>query len=183
MSVLRGVGVGAAVLVAATNPYFGLRLAKSISRYYRYKKWRDFSQAIHYLDERGYVEVLARDKTGRLKVKITEYGKSIIKDFEISEMKLDRSGPWDGKWRIVMFDVPIQLNNSRLAFTEKLKELGFMMVQKSVWVCPYKCEEQIRVLRKFYGIEQFVTLIVADDVEDQYQWQLKFNKISLSNQL
>jgi len=174
-SILRGIGIGGLILLAATSPYFGLQVIKEIKYHYRKKKWRDFYKSVHYLGKRGLVQILGETNDGHLKIKLTKAGESIIMACDIDELRLDKSKPWDGKWRIVIFDVPVSKNKARLAFAERLRQVGFMMVQKSVWVCPHECDNEVSILRKFYNIEGFVTILKSDDIEDEYSWRRKFN--------
>ncbi len=72
--------------------------------------------------------------------------------------------PWDGKWRIVMFDVPNEKSNERNIFRQRLKSLGFQMLQKSVFVIPYPCEEELSRLCRRLKLQSYVNIIVADSV-------------------
>ena len=47
-----------------------------------------------------------------------------------------RNEPWDGKWRMVIYDLPCKQNNKRNYLRKKLIELGFGCYQKSVYVTP-----------------------------------------------
>ena len=44
--------------------------------------------------------------------------------------------PWDKKWRIVGFDIKENNRNFRNRLREKLKELGFQRLQRSIWISP-----------------------------------------------
>ncbi|MBL7159881.1 CRISPR-associated endonuclease Cas2 [Candidatus Microgenomates bacterium] len=48
-----------------------------------------------------------------------------------------RKKPWGGKWLMVIFDIPEKNSSARKALREKLKELGFGMLQRSVWISPH----------------------------------------------
>ena len=86
---------------------------------------------------------------------------------EIIPLKNLSDKPWDGLWRIVIFDIAQLKNLQRNAFRGKLKELGFVSLQKSVWVHPYSCHDEIVLLREFFGLSQKeVRLITADDIEN-----------------
>ena len=175
ISILKGIGIAGLVLIAVSNPFFGLQAVRAIKRNYQKKNWRSVYHSVRHLDKRGFVKILGETPDGQLKVQITKLGESIIKSCAIDGIKLDKAKPWDGRWRIVIFDVPVSKNQARRAFAEKLNQLGFVMIQKSVWICPFECDEQIYVLRKFYEIEKFVTILKSDDVEDDHAWRRKWN--------
>ena len=52
---------------------------------------------------------------------------------------------WDGKWTVLMFDMPTQETNKRLRLVHILKRIGFVQVQMSCYVFPY----DILALEKF----------------------------------
>ena len=162
------------VAVAATSPYFGLNLMRGLKKHYAKKTWRKFYHSLNYLDRRGYVKILGV-KNDKIEIKITRKGESVLELVDIDSMKLPRDQQWDGKWKVVIFDVPNNKNHCRSAFTDKLKELGFVMVQKSVWAYPLECYKEIMILRKFYEIEKYVTYFEAVEIEDELHWRGKFN--------
>jgi len=55
---------------------------------------------------------------------------------------------WDGKWFIVVFDVPEVERNKRNFLRKFLNEIGFFLYQQSVYVFPYECEEEIKLVKR-----------------------------------
>jgi phenylacetic acid degradation operon negative regulatory protein len=53
---------------------------------------------------------------------------------------------WDGRWRLVLFDVPITQNSHRKQLRRYLRDKGFGYLQNSVWITPDSLEEERRVL-------------------------------------
>lgn len=178
VGVLKALALTGLVLVAASSPYFGLGLIKGFKKRGDRREWKKFYASLDYLNRRGYVKLLGREGE-KIKVKITRSGEDVIKSFEIDKIYLKKQESWDGKWRVIIFDVPIEKNPKRRAFTDKIKELGFIMIQKSVWAYPHECYEEIMLLRKFYGIQKFVSYFEAIEIEDEREWRGRFN---LANQ-
>jgi len=162
------------VALSATSPYFGLNLIKGFEKYNDKKAWRKFYHSLYYLNRRGYVKILDSDN-GNVRVKITNRGETIVKELDIDALTLKELDNWDGKWRIIIFDVPNTKSKNRLAFTERIKSLGFIMIQKSVWAYPVECYEEVMILRKFYEIEKYVTYLEVIEVEDEINWRGKLN--------
>ena len=75
-----------------------------------------------------------------------------------------RYGKWDKKWRIVIFDIPEELHKNRNQFRAKLKNLGFYMLQKSVFVIPYPCEKELGYICRNLKIGDYVDVILAESV-------------------
>src|SRR3989338_10374714 len=53
------------------------------------------------------------DKNGQTIVKITKKGESRLRAFDIELMKIKKPSRWDGKWRLVMFDIPMRFTKGR----------------------------------------------------------------------
>lgn len=174
INVLKGIAMTSTVLLSASNPYFGLRLIKNWRKYSNKDEWRRFYLSLNYLRRRGYVRILNRTNDG-IKVEITRLGRKEVANVNIDELMLPANQKWDGKWRLVIYDVPNKKNKNRLAFAEKLKTLGFIMVQKSVWAYPFECYKEVMILRKFYEIERYVAYLEAIEIEDELDWRGKFN--------
>jgi phenylacetic acid degradation operon negative regulatory protein len=86
------------------------------------------------------------------------FGRSLLKYHK------QRRGKWDGKWRIVIFDIPQELHKNRNYFRNKLRALGFYMVQKSVFVFPYPCGDELGPICGRLQIGDYVDLILAESV-------------------
>ncbi|MDP4000846.1 MAG: hypothetical protein Q8P83_01250 [bacterium] len=109
--------------------------------------------------------------TGETEIKLTKKGKEKILIYKLETIKLDRTKKWDKKWRIVIFDIPEEFKHARRAFMYKLKEIGFVSLQKSVFITPYPCEDEIEFLKDVYLIKSYVSVIIAEkvDKEDKYR--------------
>ena len=80
--------------------------------------------------------------------------------FDLSSENKD----WDGKYRLVLFDIPEKNRVVRDNFRNKLKQLGFIGWQQSVWVGKV---DITRVMRKFlnkYGLSDYVLVIETEDL-------------------
>jgi phenylacetic acid degradation operon negative regulatory protein len=53
---------------------------------------------------------------------------------------------WDGRWRMVLFDVPTGQNAQRERLRRYLRDKGFGYLQNSVWITPDSLEEERRIL-------------------------------------
>jgi DNA-binding transcriptional regulator PaaX len=79
---------------------------------------------------------------------------------------IKRPKKWDGKWRIVSFDIAQARRFARTQLRHTLQEIGFERLQDSVWVFPYDCEELITLLKADYGLGKEVLYIIADSIEN-----------------
>lgn len=56
------------------------------------------------------------------------------------------SREWDGRWRIVLFDVPMAQNTHRERLRRYLRDKGYGCLQNSVWITPDSNEAERHVL-------------------------------------
>ena len=54
---------------------------------------------------------------------------------------------WDGKWRVVIFDIREKRRLIRQKLRTLLSGAGMVRLQDSVWVHPYPCDEFVALLR------------------------------------
>lgn len=178
--ILMGFLTVGAIYVAASSPYFALYLSRNLRRALGRKgspKKKDprFENTFYYLKRRGYLNIeqeghqvhISLSKKGRKRA-----GKYLIDDLEIKKFK-----KWDGRYRIVIFDIPNLTNLKRNAFRGKLKELGFYCLQRSVWVCPYDCKKEIDLLREFFGLTEKEMKFIIGKIENDIPLQ-KFFKLT-----
>ncbi len=72
---------------------------------------------------------------------------------------------WDGKWRIMMFDIPEDNRPLRDAVRRQIKLLGMIQLQKSVWAHKYECLQQFRSLVDAYGGKGDIVYVRAEEIE------------------
>ncbi len=152
------------VCLAARSPYFVPNLVRDLKRWQKYKK-KNLSSAFYRLKKEGCLVI--EKKNHRTYIRLTEKGRKKAGWLQIDSLKIKKPKKWDGKWRLVFFDISQLKTLMRNLFREKLKELGFRPFQKSVWVCPYKCQDEIDLLRDFFGLnKKEVCLITTEYIEE-----------------
>jgi phenylacetic acid degradation operon negative regulatory protein len=70
------------------------------------------------------------------------------------------SRKWDGRWRLVIFDIPLAQNAHRTRLRRWLRDKGFGCLQGSVWITPNSVEEERQILAG--GNVDVRTLILLD---------------------
>lgn len=165
--------------MAASNPMFAMNLPKHISKILeerdKSKKREKLFRALSYLRSRKFAEI--RDlPDDRSEIRITSAGQEFIGIADLDKLEIEKPTVWDKKFRLVIFDVPKHKHNARTAFARKLKEMGFYMIQKSVWVHPFDCTNEVVCLRNIFEIEPYVKVVLADALEGDYKIR-KFFKL------
>lgn len=108
-------------------------------------------------------------------VEITQDGIKQALSYKLNQMKVKTPKKWDGKWRVIIFDVAEKNRKRRNQFRTSLQNLNFCKLNKSVWVHPYPCFEEIEFLRQISGIGNNVTYILAERLETSEQLHTRFN--------
>ncbi|MBI2113050.1 MAG: hypothetical protein HYT50_00510 [Candidatus Wildermuthbacteria bacterium] len=138
-------------VLAAQSPYFWLRVYKrwfaGESLGFREPQIRD---AFRYLRSKRFIEFQTHNH--QIYMRLTEEGKKAAHKFQINTLAIFVPKQWDGKWRLIIFDIPEVLKVKREAFRGKLREFGFYRLQKSIWVFPYSCAKEIMLLREFFAL-------------------------------
>lgn len=109
-----------------------------------------------YMERRGYVK-----RTGNTYV-LTRKGTKFLTERELWELSIATPNYWNGKWHLVLFDIPVDKRKRRDVFRLHMKELGFILYQDSVWVYPYPCENIVRQISDFYNLSNCVSFAVAE---------------------
>src|SRR3989344_1903131 len=124
------------------------------------------NQEIKRLQKRSLVEII-KNKKGVSVIKLTKDGKAKLRRYQIDNLKIEKPISWDGKWRIIIFDIPISKNNERFLLRKKMKEIGFYKLQNSVFIHHYPCFEIVKYLRDYFGVAAEVEYIEANSLESQ----------------
>lgn len=160
--VLNWLAMAGVIYVAASSSYFILNVMREFKKRKRYPKKRTYNTFYQLLKE-GCIEIGKRNH--QIYIALTEKGRRKAGRFQINNLEIKKPKKWDGKWRLVIFDISQRLK--REAFRGKLKELGFWPLQKSVWVNPYDCKDEIELLREFFGLSnREVQIIIAEKIEN-----------------
>ncbi|MFA6077798.1 MAG: CRISPR-associated endonuclease Cas2 [Candidatus Paceibacterota bacterium] len=90
------------------------------------------------------------------------------------EGELPKPKKWDGKWRIVIYDLKEERKLLREKLRRTLESFGFLKLQDSVWVYPYDCEDLITLMKADFKIGKDVLYIIADKIENDQALKRKF---------
>lgn len=124
-----------------------------------------YERTFYHLKDQGYLEEV-ENKTYKLS------NKGLFKIFSFRKKE-----KWDRKWRILTFDIPEKIKYKRDFFRNKIRELGFKYIQKSVWICPWDISEEIEYLIDYLDIHENVFYFISDAVVNENdlknQWNLK----------
>ena len=169
--VLKAIALSGAVIVAAGSPYFGMRVAGVFKKELERKKWIEFYRAMNSLKYKKRLHV-TQNPDGTYNLEITQIGQNTVERYDLDNLKIEKPGEWDGGWRVISFDIPSGKKVARQNFLDKLKELGFIMLHKSVWIHPFECRKELAVIAKAFEIEPYVYSFVAYEFAGNKNYKL-----------
>ena len=121
---------------------------------------RKILRALRFLLKQGYIELAPSE--AHLVPQITEEGgKRLDSIFPVYQ----KERPWDEKFYLVNYDIPVGKNSQRDALRLFLKSLGCVMLQSSVWLTPYN---PLEVLSKFVEQKGLADSVVVSILLDEW---------------
>lgn len=128
-------------------------------------------QLVNELKRQELVDV-TKDKKNYL-FQLTVKGIHRLQQAEIEALPIPVPANWDGKWRLVMFDIPAHRSESRYVLTSNLRRLRFKMIQKSFWVYPYPCFDIVEKIITHANLQGYVSLAEISRIDASTERQLK----------
>lgn len=106
----------------------------------------------------GYFEISKRNN--KKFFKLTPRGLNFIELLRFGAGKMN----WDKRWRILIFDIPEKQRRKRDALRQKLNELNFYQLQKSVWITPFPLPAEFTDFLTKKRVHRFLFSITADGI-------------------
>ncbi len=177
--ILMGLLTAGAVMIALSGG--SRRLTPGML--FRELGWSDASKikrsriSFYHLRSAGLISVDHRK--GMVHVSLTKEGarraEALAAMEEIRGLGKGKRKSWDGRWRIVMFDVPSERRLARDAFRKLLVRAGFVQLQKSVWVSPHDVSKDVAFLKDFFKLsDDECRLITSSDIGDDRALRTRF---------
>lgn len=168
--IIGTVAFAGVIAVAALAP--GLANAFGKSKYLRQRLYQARNR-VSVMIKSGYLLIEERD--GKKYLRLTEKGENFAALMHEGKLAPKKPKRWDGKWRMLIFDIPERRRGIREQIRTALITLGFIRLQDSVWVFPYDCEDYILVLKAECKIGKDVLYVIADHIENDRHLRRHFS--------
>lgn len=156
------------------SPRRQFAVARELAHEWRAINRSNLKRSIASLYESKIVEE-KRHADGTITLILTKKGKRQALRFNVEKMKVVTPKRWDGKWRIVIYDIPERLRRLRGELHAQLHMLGFHELQHSVFVHPFPCEKEIEFLVELYDARKYVRFIVADSIDNEFHLRTRYS--------
>jgi len=142
-----------------------------------FDEWKKFNPAylrrtIRRLEKQKLVRIV--QKENKINVEITKNGKKKVLKYALNELELKKPNVWDGKWRVIIYDIPKKSKHLQNLIRETLQRLEFIPLQNSVYLSPFPCEKEIEFLREFYGLGKEIKLLLVEKLENEKAYRKYF---------
>jgi len=134
-----------------------------LKKYFKNLSRAQFDQLIYRLKKNNYIK--AKSLKGGKAIMLTKKGldKAIRASFKIEAQKREKRK--DGKWIMLIFDIPKRDMKKRGLMREMFQNLGYKMFQKSVWVTPYDVFNKTEKFIQFHSLDQYIRLLLVEEMQ------------------
>lgn len=127
----------------------------------RLKNRKFLLRRIAYLKKQHFIERV--EEHGRVLYKLTAKGEyELLRLQFILHMLAQRQKPWNGKYYMLVFDIPEEMRKYRDFFRKLLKRNGFQMLQLSVWMTRYNPRPTLDALLKYLKLTPYFEVLEID---------------------
>lgn len=165
---------GGIILGLTRRPDKYFQIIKKISKKWQKINERALRAAIRKLYQSKLVDFKEKSD-GTILMTLTDNGKRKIVECNLDTMKIQQPKQWDRLWRLVVFDIPEEEKKGRNALVVKLKELGFYPMQKSVFIHPFECKNEINFVTEIFNLKPYVRLFIVKETDIELDLRNRFN--------
>ncbi len=169
-AVLAGVATAGIVSLAVLAPNTLQLLAPVVKKRRHYKYY--IPKVIANLEHKKLIKITKKNHESY--IELTPKGEALLDLYENNKLSITKPKKWDGKYRIVMFDIKEYKRSIRNEIRVWLQQLGFVRLQNSVWVYPYECREIVALLKTRYKVGRDVLYIITEEIENDSWLKRRF---------
>lgn len=108
-------------------------------------------------------------------LRITQKGQQELLWMQLKDTKKEKPRRWDGRWRVLIFDIPEKKRLVRQRIRDMIELIGFIRLQDSVWLYPYDCEDMMTLLKSDLKIGRDMLYLIVDELEYDTPYRRHFN--------
>ena len=103
---------------------------------------------------------------GSVIVSLTEKGK--LRALNVSFRNFyNKKEKWDGKWRMIAFDIPNECKKGRNALRYRMRLGGFYKLQESLFLYPYDCWKEVAALTELFKLQKYVRYGLLESIDNE----------------
>ena len=122
----------------------------------------------------SHLVIRKKNKDGTTTMVLTHEGRRLALRYDLDTLTLNKKRKWDGKWYVVMYDIPEKKRKLREILLARLKALGFIELQQSVFVYPHDCRNEIEFVIEAYDARRYIRFLEVTYIDDESELRKKF---------
>ena len=162
------------VLSLTRRPDVYFRIIKKAVKEWQKINERSLRESIRKLYKSKIIDY-RENNDGTVKLVLTEAGKKRALIYNLDKIKIKKPLMWDRLWRVVIFDIPEDKKKGRMALAGKLKDIGFYPMQKSVFIHPYECKDEVNFIVEIFDLAPYVRFFRVKNVDIEVDLRDRFN--------
>jgi len=158
------------------SPYYTLgKFIKALLEEDKSLSKKQIKKALYDLERRKLIDIVEKDNEVKIYLKEKGKEKVITRSIKLLLDYKKKEKRWDGRWFIVFFDVPELERNKRDYLRKYLLRLGFYPYQKSVYIFPFECKKEVKLIKEIVEGAKYMRYIVATEIEEEEKIKKYFN--------
>ena len=147
-------------------PFLNIR---EMHRRLRFGSQGSLNATIYRLQKRGWIKFV--DKNAKRFMKLTKKGEL---EALIAKAYLPISQKWDGKWRMIVFDIPEESKEQRNLLRELLKRNNFYGMQASVYISPHPLNREAIKYLQYSKLINYIRIIKVEEMDNDKDLKKRF---------
>lgn len=173
--IIRALGMGIGISVALANRRTSYKITKTLIKkiFGLDKQPKNSSKYFSKLRKQKLI-FIKEDQNDHI-ISLTDKGEKILLRFNYENLEIKQSKIWDRNFRMIIFDIPETKRNARDSLREKIKEMGLVKFNDSVWVYPYPCQREIDFIANYWSIGKYVHFALVKNITNKDYLEKYFN--------
>ena len=135
-----------------------------------FKNFSEFKNMVYHLKRRGLINIVG--ESGERFIKLTKNGEL---EALLSKARIPKTvSKWDGKWRLIIFDIPESSNLKRDMFRSLLKKNNFIKLQQSVFISPHSLNREALAYLKESGLINYIRILKVEEMDNDADLRKRF---------
>lgn len=173
--IIYAIGIGVGISVALSNQRTSYKTTKLlIKEIFGLKK--EPKNISRYFSKLRKQNLIKTEKSGDThNIVLTENGRKVFLRFNYEKIVINKTKIWDRNFRMILFDIPEKKKRARDSFRLKMRELGCVKFNDSVWVYPYPCQKEVDFIANYWNVGKYVHFALIKDITNKEKLEKHFN--------
>ena len=130
---------------------------------------RSYENTLYSLHKKGWIKFVNSEK-GKF-LQLTKKGQL---ETLLVKALLPVPQKWDGKWRVIMFDIPEESKEKRNTLRWLLKKNNFFQLQASVYINPYPLNREAVEYLQQTGLIAYIRILKIEEMDNDKELKKHF---------